>query len=55
MVLIQLLYTYAPFMNDLFSSAPMSLTLWLDVLGVSLAAYILIEIEKWLRRRSDRS
>ncbi len=51
MVLIQLLYTYAPFMNTLFSSAPISLVLWLDVLAVGLAAYILVEIEKWLRRR----
>jgi len=54
MALIQLLYTYAPFMNDIFSSAPMSVVLWLDVLGVSLAAFILIEFEKWLRRRAAR-
>jgi cation-transporting P-type ATPase F len=51
MVLIQLLYTYAPFMNTLFSSAPISLVLWLDVLAVGLAAYILVEAEKWLRRK----
>jgi Ca2+-transporting ATPase len=51
MVLIQLLYTYAPFMNKLFSSAPISLVLWLDVIAVSLAAFILIEIEKWVRRK----
>ena len=52
MALIQLLYTYAPFMNTLFSSAPLSLALWLDVLAVGLAAYILIEVEKSLRRRN---
>ena len=51
MVLIQMLYTYAPFMNTLFSSAPISVALWLDVLAVSLAGYLLIEIEKWLRRK----
>jgi len=51
MVLIQLLYTYAPFMNTLFSSAPISLVLWLDVLAAGLAAYVIVEIEKWLRRR----
>jgi Ca2+-transporting ATPase len=54
MVLIQLLYTYAPFMNKLFDSAPMSLTLWVDVLVVSLAAYLIIKFEKWLRRRLAR-
>ena len=51
MVLIQLLYTYAPFMNTIFSSAPIPLVLWLEVLVVGLAAYILVEFEKWLRRK----
>jgi cation-transporting ATPase F len=50
MVLIQMLFTYAPFMNRLFGSAPMSLTLWLDVIAVSIAAFVMIEVEKWLRR-----
>jgi cation-transporting P-type ATPase F len=50
MVPIQLLFTYNPFMNRLFSSAPISLGLWLDVLAVSLAAYVVIELEKWVRR-----
>jgi Ca2+-transporting ATPase len=54
MVLIQLLYTYVPFMNMVFGSAPIPGELWMDVLAVSLAAYILIEIEKWLRRRFGR-
>jgi Ca2+-transporting ATPase len=51
MVLLQLLYTYAPFMNTIFGSAPLPLELWLDVLAFSLAAYCLVEAEKWLRRR----
>ncbi len=51
MVLIQMLFTYAPFMNRLFGSAPMTLMLWLDVLAVSLAGFVIIEIEKWIRRR----
>jgi len=51
MVLIQLLFTYAPFMNTLFSSAPIQPSLWLGILVVGLLAYIMIEIEKWLRRR----
>lgn len=53
MILIQLVYTYVPFMQQIFGSAPLSLILWLDVLAVGLAAYVLIEIEKWLRRRSS--
>ena len=51
MVVLQLLFTYLPVMNRLFGSAPLSLVLWLDVLGVGLAAFLLVEIEKWFRRR----
>jgi Ca2+-transporting ATPase len=54
MALIQLVYTYAPFMNKLFSSAPIPPALWLDVLAVGLAAFIFIEVEKWLRRKLGR-
>ena len=54
MVLIQLLFTYATFMNNLFSSAPMPINLWGDVLAVSLVAYLVIEFEKWLRRRTQK-
>ncbi len=54
MVLIQILYTYAPFMNTLFESAPISLSLWLDVVAVGLAASVVIEVEKWLRRTLGR-
>ncbi len=54
MVLIQLLFTYIPFMNTLLGSAPIPLVLWLDILAVSLAAFIIIEIEKLLRRKLKR-
>jgi cation-transporting ATPase F len=51
MVLLQLLFTYAPFMNDLFLTAPTSLVDWTRILGVSLLGYLVIELEKWIRRR----
>jgi cation-transporting ATPase F len=51
MVLIQVLFTYAAFMNRLFGSAPMGPILWLDVIAVSLAAFAVIEAEKWIRRK----
>jgi magnesium-transporting ATPase (P-type) len=54
MTLLQYLFTYAPFMNTLFSSAPIPLVLWLDVLAVSLAAYVIVEMEKRLRRKLAR-
>ena len=51
MVLLQLLFTYAPFMNSLFLTAPTSLVDWVRVLGVSLLGYLIVELEKWIRRR----
>ena len=54
MVLTQLLFTYAPFMNRIFGSAPISAMRWLEIGLVSLAAYALVEIEKWLRRRKEK-
>jgi len=54
MILIQLLYTYAPFMNTIFGSAPIPFILWIDIIAVSLGAYLIVEIEKWLRRKFSR-
>ena len=54
MIALQLLFTYAPFMNVLFSSAPISLSMWLDILAFGVLAYIVVEIEKWLRRRKEK-
>ncbi len=51
MAAIQVLFTYAPFMNALFESRPMSLELWLDVIVIGIAAYVIVEAEKAIRRR----
>lgn len=48
----QVLFTHAPFMNRLFHTAPMDAASWLYVVGVGLAAYLVVELEKWLRLRS---
>jgi len=50
MVALQLLYTYAPFMNAAFSSAPLDAGMWLAVIGVSVVAFVVVELDKWLRR-----
>ncbi|MBN1890270.1 MAG: cation-transporting P-type ATPase [Thermoflexales bacterium] len=50
MLALQLLFTYAPFMNSLLASAPISLRDWGLVLAVGLASYAIVELEKWLRR-----
>jgi len=55
MVVLQLLFTYVPAMNHLFGSAPISLQDWGRILAFSLAGYLIIELEKWWRRRNLKS
>ena len=55
MALLQLLFTYAPFMNAVLSSAPISAGAWARVVAVGFAGYLLVELEKWLRRRRTGS
>jgi cation-transporting ATPase F len=46
----QLLFTYAPFMNYLFHTAPLRAEAWLSIFLVGLAALLVVEFEKWVRR-----
>ena len=49
MIGAQLLFTYAPFMQRLFHTAPIGLDAWLRIGGVALASFLVIEFEKWFR------
>ena len=51
-VLLQLLFTYTPLLNELFSSAPISLAAWGRILAAGLITFVIIEFEKWMRHRS---
>lgn len=51
MIALQLLFTYAPFMNNLVYSAPIGLADWGRVLAVGVGSYLVVELEKLLRRR----
>jgi Ca2+-transporting ATPase len=51
MILVQLLFTYAPFMNTILSTAPISAVEWAAIVAVGLASYVVIEVEKAWRRR----
>lgn len=53
MVLLQLLFTYLPAMNFTFGSHPIGLREWGLVLSTSFIIYIVIEVEKWIRRCSS--
>jgi cation-transporting ATPase F len=50
MMALQLAYTYVPIMNRFFQSAPIDLYAWLRVFAVGIAAYIIVGIDKWIRR-----
>jgi hypothetical protein len=51
MIIAQLLFTYAPAMNRLFHTAPISGATWFRILAVAAAAFFLVEVEKAIRRR----
>lgn len=55
MVLMQLGYTYLPFMNTAFHSEPMSLLEWGYCVGVGVVIYILVELEKIVKKRFLRN
>jgi Ca2+-transporting ATPase len=48
---LQLLFTYLPIMNTLFQSAPLGVESWLLVVALGAVTFLIVEAEKWLRRR----
>ena len=51
-IAFQLLYTYAPFMQALFQSAPLGADSWLRGALIALSVYLIVEVEKALVRAS---
>lgn len=51
MVALQLTFTYAPVMNYLFHSEPIGWGAWWRILLTGVAAYVIVGIEKSLRRQ----
>jgi Ca2+-transporting ATPase len=54
MVLIQLVFTYVPFMNLIMHSAPIGLEAWGLIVLMGLLVFVVIELEKWFRRLRSR-
>jgi cation-transporting ATPase F len=46
MALLQIIYTYLPFMNQIFKSAPLGIKEWIIVISSSITIYFVVEIEK---------
>ena len=51
MTVLQLMFTYTPWMNKAFHTAPIGGLEWVLILGWSLAIYLVVKTEKWLRLR----
>jgi Ca2+-transporting ATPase len=51
MLLIQLGYTYLPFMNRLFESSPITLQSWLHIFIPGLITFLIVEGEKFVRQK----
>ena len=50
----QILFTHVPFMNTLFGTAPLDAWGWLQCIAVGIGIFILVEIEKTVRRRNPQ-
>ena len=51
MVGLQLLFTYLPIMHIAFGTSSIGLQEWIPIIGASFMVYIIIEMEKWIRKR----
>ena len=52
LVILQLLFTYLPVMQQLFGTAALDAAAWGRIISVSLLLFLIIELEKyWLRWR----
>ena len=54
MVILQMIFTYAPFMQTIFSTGPLGFGEWWRILAFSLLSFMIVEIEKWLSSRSEK-
>ena len=52
MVILQMFYTYFPPLQKIFQSAPLGPMEWVFIIANSLAIFIIVEVEKYFRRRS---
>ncbi|CND75833.1 P-type HAD superfamily ATPase [Mycobacterium tuberculosis] len=50
LIAIQVLYTYTPFMHDVFDSAPLDAAAWARIAVIAAASYLLVEALKLAQR-----
>lgn len=54
MVLLQALFTYAPFMQRIFNTGPLGFEEWWIILAFSFASFVIVEIEKYFSTRASK-
>ena len=52
-VALQIIFTYLPFMNEIFGSAPLPLAAWWPVVGLGVLITLVIGAVKWLENLRD--
>ncbi|NGX93686.1 MAG: cation-transporting P-type ATPase, partial [Candidatus Afipia apatlaquensis] len=56
-VTLQLIFTYAPFMETFFDTRPVDFLHGAEIIGIGIALFAILEIEKsvrtWMARRND--
>ena len=50
-IVLQLVFTYVPFMNTLFETTPLDPIAWVWVVGVGVGVFVLVELEKLMIRK----
>jgi Ca2+-transporting ATPase len=50
MMILQALFTYVPWMNSIFDSAPINAEAWARIILIGFASFCIIELEKWIGR-----
>ncbi|MFO7527326.1 MAG: cation-transporting P-type ATPase [Marinobacter sp.] len=53
-LMLQLVFTYAPFMETFFDTRPIPAAMWFVILAVGLGLLMVLELEKWLIGRWSR-
>ena len=46
---LQIMFTYAPFMESFFDTRPLSLAQGAQIVAVGVVALLILEIEKWVQ------
>ncbi|WP_448062470.1 HAD-IC family P-type ATPase [Cellulomonas hominis] len=54
LLLLQLVFAYAPFMHSWFDSAPIGPREWALTVGLAVVVFLLVEVDKALSRRATR-